>query len=181
MPADNSRYLRAAARRRSKDTRQRAVKALRRLDAAGTPMTFDTVAREAAVSRSWLYAQADLRSEIERQRARHGTASPRSVVPHRQRATDASLLRRLEAAAERITRLEQDNRELRDALAQALGEQRQARLIGKNPRDTPGPRPPKPIGMMTPQRRTRASTTPSTTQKRRKHWVREHDQLLDSR
>lgn len=30
MPADNSRHLRAAARRRSEQTRQRAIKALRR-------------------------------------------------------------------------------------------------------------------------------------------------------
>ena len=106
MPADNSRHLRAAARRRSNDTRQRAVKALRRLDATGAPITFDTVAREAAVSRSWLYAQTDMRHEIERRRDRPRTASPATVVPERQRATDASLLRRLEAATERIKRLE---------------------------------------------------------------------------
>jgi hypothetical protein len=131
MSADNSRYLRAAARRRSKDTRQRAVKALRRLDATGAPIAFDTGAREAAVSRSWLYTQTDLRGEIERLRDRHRTGSPVPVVPQRQRATDASLLRRLEAATERIRRLEQDNRELRDTLAEALGQQRSARTLGR--------------------------------------------------
>jgi len=147
MSADNSRYLHAAARRRSKDTRQRAVKALRRLDATGAPITFDTVAREAAVSRSWLYAQTDLRAEIERLRDRHRTSSPTPVVPQRQRATDASLLRRLEAATERIRRLEQDNRELRDTLAEALGQQRSARTLGRTTgRDTPGRTGQKPIG-----------------------------------
>jgi small-conductance mechanosensitive channel len=116
------------------------VKALRRLDATGAPVTFDTVAREAGVSRSWLYAQTDLRGEIERLRDRHRTASPGPVVPDRQRSTDASLLRRLEAATERIRRLEQDNRELRDSLAQALGQQRTARTLGQvtGRRDTPG-------------------------------------------
>jgi Family of unknown function (DUF6262) len=139
MPADNSRYLRAATRRRSKDTRQRAVKALRRLDATGVAVTFDTVAREAGVSRSWLYAQTDLRSEIERLRDRHRAHPPAPIVPDRQRATDASLLRRLEAATERIRRLEHDNRELRDALAEALGQQRSTRSLGAiNARDTPG-------------------------------------------
>lgn len=52
MPADNSRRLRAAARKRSAAARQKAVKALRRLDSSGTPVTFDSVAREAGVSRS---------------------------------------------------------------------------------------------------------------------------------
>jgi AraC-like DNA-binding protein len=144
MPADNSRHLRAAARRRSKDTRQRAVKALRRLDATGAPITFDTVAREAAVSRSWLYAQTDMRHEIERRRDRPRTASPATVVPERQRATDASMLRRLEAATERIKRLEQNNRELREALAQALGEHRMVNILGTtDSRDTPEKQPTK--------------------------------------
>ncbi len=165
MPADNSRHLRAAARRRSKDTRQRALTALRRLDAAGAPITFDTVAREAAVSRSWLYAQTDLRSEIERLPDRHRPASPATVVPDRQRATDASLLRRLEAATERIERLEQDNRQLRDALAQALGQQRAGRILGRTgTRDTPGRTPQEtPRSLQTTTRSTTVSKTPSTT------------------
>lgn len=138
MPADNSRHLRAAARRRSNDTRRRAVKALRRLDANDTSITFDTVAREAGVSRSWLYTQPDLRATIERLRQTHRTPTSAAVVPDRQRASDASLLRRLEAATTRIHHLEQDNRELRDALASALGEQRHARITGHG-RDTPAP------------------------------------------
>jgi hypothetical protein len=55
------------------------------------------------------------------------TAAP----PERQPATDTSLLRRLEAAADRIRRLEQDNQQLRAALAQALGEHRQATITGR--------------------------------------------------
>lgn len=133
MRADNSRHLRAAARRRSTDTRRRAVKALRQLDATGTPITFDTVAREAGVSRSWIYAQTDLRTEIERLRERHRATPSAPIVPDRQRATDASLLRRLEAATERIRRLEHDNHELRDALAEALGQQRSDRTLGRRP------------------------------------------------
>lgn len=135
MQADNSRHIRAAARKRSADTRQKAMKALRRLDSCGAPITFDTVARQAGVSRSWLYTQTDLRAEIERLRHRHQTVSPAPIVPDRQRASDTSLLRRLEAATERIRHLEHDNRELRDSLAEALGQQRTAHTIG---RDTPG-------------------------------------------
>ena len=77
MRADNSHLVIAAARRRAAATRHRAVAALRRMDNAGPPITFDAVAREAHVSRSWLYNQPDLRAEIERLRAR------RQPAPHR--------------------------------------------------------------------------------------------------
>src|SRR6476646_7046886 len=109
MPADNSRHLRAAAQRRAEQTRRRAVAALRRMDAVGAPVTLDGLAREAGVSRSWLYTQHDLRLDIERRRSRYRPASAQAAVPpERQRASDASLLRRLEAATERIRRLEHD-------------------------------------------------------------------------
>jgi len=43
--------------------------ALRRLDTAGRAISFDALAREAQVSRSCLYAQPDLRVEVERLRS----------------------------------------------------------------------------------------------------------------
>ena len=138
MRADNSRHLIKAAQQRAEQTRRRAVAALRRMDASGETISFESVAREAGVSRSWLYAQADLRHVIERHRGRHQKQPSSAVPPERQRASDTSLLRRLEAATERIRHLESDNRELRDALAQALGEQRTSAILGtRSRRDTP--------------------------------------------
>jgi Family of unknown function (DUF6262) len=143
MRADNSRHVVAAARRRAAQTRQRAITALRRMDAAGQRITFDAVAREAGVSRSWLYAQDDLRTQIEQLRQRHPAAPAALNPPQRQQASASSLLRRLEAATDRIRRLEADNQQLRDALARALGERRAADVLG---RDTPKKKPPKIIG-----------------------------------
>lgn len=131
MRADNSAHLIAAARQRSAATRRRATAALRRLDAAGRTVSFDALAREAQVSRSWLYAQPDLRAEIERLRGQQCQQPARQAIPPRQHATDASLRARLELATQRVRELEADNRRLRDALAQALGECR---------RDTPARR-----------------------------------------
>lgn len=127
MPADNSAHLIAAARRRSAATRRRATAALRRLEATGQPVSFDALAREAQVSRSWLYAQPDLRADIERLRDQRCPPAQQRI-PDRQRATEASLQCRLELATGRLRQLEADNRRLRDALAEALGERR---------RDTP--------------------------------------------
>lgn len=128
MRADNSHHLLAATQRRSQATHRRALAALRRMDNAGIAVTFDAVAREAGVSRSWLYGQPDLRAEIQRLRDRQRPTSGRAL-PDRQRGTDASLLRRLELAAQRIRQLKEDNKRLRRALAEALGERRA---------DTPG-------------------------------------------
>jgi hypothetical protein len=147
VQADNSHHVIAAARRRAEQTRQRAIAALRRMDATGQHITFDAVAREAGVSRSWLYAQDDLRAQIERLRQRHPAAAAAPVPPQRQRASDSSLLRRLEAATSRIRHLEADNQQLRDALARALGERRAADVLGQTSgRDTPKKNPSKIIG-----------------------------------
>lgn len=119
----NSQHVIAAARQRSQATRRRAIAALRRMDDAGAPINFDTLARAASVSRSWLYNQPDLRAEVERLRQRRTVAS-RRTPPERQRASDASLLARLNIASARIQQLEADNKRLRNALAEALGERR---------------------------------------------------------
>src|SRR5258708_6693541 len=139
MRADNSRHLVAAARDRAQQTRRRALRALRHLDATGKPITFEAVAREAGVSRSWLYTQHDLRDELDRLRAPPPPSPPAPPTPPRQQATDASLLRRLEAATQRMRQLDEDNRQLREALAEALGAARTDRVLGLTPgRDTPG-------------------------------------------
>jgi hypothetical protein len=138
MRADNTHHVIRAAQRRAEQTRQRAVAALRRMDATGQRNTFDAVSRQAGVSRSWLYTQEDLRAEIERLRDQHPATPPAPVPPQRQRASDSSLLRRLEAATARIRRLETDNQQLREALARALGEHRAAEVLGQTDgRDTP--------------------------------------------
>jgi hypothetical protein len=146
MRADNTRYVIQAAQHRAQQTRQRAVTTLRRMDATGQRITFDAVSREAGVSRSWLYAQDDLRAEIERLRQRHPAAAAAPVPPVRQQASASSLLRRLEAATARIRHLEADNQQLRDALARALGERRAAEVLGRNDHDTPKANAPKIIG-----------------------------------
>jgi hypothetical protein len=127
MRADNTAHLIAAARRRGELTRAKAVRAIRELHRAGTPVTFEAVARQAGVSRSWLYAQPDLRAEIERLReATRQAVSP--SVPVAQRASDESLRQRLHTANERNRQLTDDNQRLRRQLAEALG---QLRTMGK--------------------------------------------------
>jgi hypothetical protein len=95
MRPDNTAGMITAARRRRELTRAKAVHALRELDRTGAPITFDAVARTAGISRFWLYGETDLRTEIQRLRQTTRRA-PDPPIPTAQRASDASLLARLQ-------------------------------------------------------------------------------------
>ena len=125
MRADNTTHLITAAQRRHELTRAKAIRALRELDQTGTPVTFETVAREAEVSRSWLYTQPDIKDEIHRLRTL-GNRTPSKPTPSRQRTTQSSLLRRLEIANNRNRELTEENQRLRRQLERALGQLRTA-------------------------------------------------------
>jgi hypothetical protein len=86
----------------------------------GEVITFETVAFRAGVSRSWLYNAADLRDRIVKLR---GTTRPNatSAPPSGERASDASLLTRLEVIQQRLQHVTADNAVLRAQLEQALG------------------------------------------------------------
>jgi Family of unknown function (DUF6262) len=123
MPADNTDRLAVAARHRHELTRAKAIRALGELARTGDAVSFELVARTAGVSRSWLYSQPDIRGQIQQLRSTTRGA-PSSPVPATQRASDASLRHRLQAASERNRNLSEENRRLRRQLAEALGQLR---------------------------------------------------------
>jgi hypothetical protein len=125
MPPDQYAPLAIAAARRHELTRARAIQALRELDRAGTPVTFAAVATTGGISRSWLYAQPDIRGQIQQLRQASRT-TPAPVIPAGQRASDPSLRARLTTALERNRALTEENTRLRRQLARALGDQRTA-------------------------------------------------------
>jgi hypothetical protein len=126
MRADNSIHLTIAARQRHEYTRAKAIAAMHELDRAGAVLNFESVARHAAVSRSWIYTQTDIKDEIHRLRelGRHRSSAP---IPSQQRASDDSLRQRLEIANRRNRELANDNQRLRRQLAHALGQLRDNR------------------------------------------------------
>lgn len=117
MRADNSHHLIAAARQRAEQARERAEEAIDGFHRDGRPVSVAGLARDAGVSRSWLYNQPDLLERLEQhnQMARKPRQGP---AP---RASDSSLLRRLEISHQRIRQLTADNQRLRDQLAKAHG------------------------------------------------------------
>ncbi len=124
MRTDHVAPIVAAARRRHELTRAKAIQALRELERSGAPVSFAGVAQAARISRSWLYTEPDLAAEISRLRESTADRPKMPRIPARQRASDASLRRRLELAERRIHDLRRDNEQLRRQLAHALGQQR---------------------------------------------------------
>jgi hypothetical protein len=119
--------LAEAAARRHELTRAKAIHSLRELGRAGTPVTFAGVAQAAGISRSWLYTQPDISSEIRRLRGTTDGAASAGAIPAAQRASDTSLRARLAIALDRNRQLTDENARLRRQLAHALGDQRSSR------------------------------------------------------
>jgi hypothetical protein len=134
QPEPKTTGLAEAAERRSERAAERTLRAIRRLDKAGEPVSFQSVAREAGVSRQFLYTQRQLRGEIERLRAAHLEAA--EAIPPAQRASDASLRARNQMLFEENRRLRQELEGLREELAGAWGEVRE--LTRERRRTGPG-------------------------------------------
>ena len=112
--------LAAAAQRRRQSAMRRATVALRELEVGAQPVTFQSVARRARVSRQWLYGQPDLRAEIERLRERPAPPAGLRATA----ASDASLRQRVQTLREEVQRLREENTALKNELALAYGHQR---------------------------------------------------------
>jgi hypothetical protein len=135
MRPDNSHHLVAAAQRRRADTLQRARQALQELDETGQRHTIMQIAAHAGVSRSWLYAQPELRDQLRRLTAISETPEP--APPARiERGSDASLRQRLTLAHERIRELDDENHQLRNQIALLHGHLRANRIAGTHVTDT---------------------------------------------
>ncbi|WP_433680362.1 DUF6262 family protein [Nocardia sp. CA-119907] len=125
MPADPNR-LAEHARRRHRETLQRAEQTLTELADAGQPVTVARLADRAGVSRSWIYTQPALQERINQLRNRQASSDlVRDTVT---RASDDSIRQRLALAHERTRELHAENQQLRDALAHTHGQLRVARL-----------------------------------------------------
>lgn len=134
MRSDNSHHLVVAAQRRRDDTLERARRALHDLRETGQRHTITEIAARAGVSRSWLYAQPELRDELRQLAAPSKTA--RFAPAQIDRASDTSLRQRLTLAHERIRELDHENRQLRNQIAHLHGELRANRIVSTPVADT---------------------------------------------
>jgi|tagenome__1003787_1003787.scaffolds.fasta_scaffold17560267_1 hypothetical protein len=118
-PADNTRFVVAAAHERSRRARERAERALAAARRSATRPAVADIARSAKVSRSWLYTQTDLMAAL---RELQATTTPTAARSGEHSATTDSLRQRLDAAHARNKKLREVNTELTRLLEIAHGE-----------------------------------------------------------
>lgn len=111
--------LNQASRRKSEAKTKAAETAIRTLVKRGEPVTFQAVQRTAGVSHSFLYTHPALRERIEHLRQQNRAAPP----PAPDSTSENNIVIALTAEITRLKkRLRDTDRALRDALAQAHGE-----------------------------------------------------------
>jgi predicted Zn-dependent protease len=111
--------LNQAARRKSETKTKAAETAIRTLVKRGEPVTFQAVQRTAGVSHSFLYTHPALRERIEHLRQQNRAAPP----PAPDTTSENNIVLALTAEIARLNkRLRDTDKALRDALAQAHGE-----------------------------------------------------------
>ncbi|MEV5149395.1 DUF6262 family protein [Streptomyces sp. NPDC052727] len=122
-PADNTAALAEATQRRSQRARANADKAISAAQRTGSHTSFAAIAKEAGVSRSWLYTQQDLVTAIRQLQNRQPSSQRTGPQP----ASITSIQRRLDLALARIKQLRTENSDLSARLETAYGEIRRLR------------------------------------------------------
>ncbi|MEU5547874.1 DUF6262 family protein [Streptomyces sioyaensis] len=127
MPVDNSKYLKAAALQRHLDCVARVLTALDTAKRSNTPVTVSGIAKAAGVSRTFLHdpAQADLLTKIRNMAP--STPTPTAPVPPPQRMSTESHQAIVQTLKKANQALRAENDQLRQDLAQALGQLRDLR------------------------------------------------------
>ncbi|MBY0597019.1 DUF6262 family protein [Bacillus bingmayongensis] len=107
------------AKLKTNRTREGVEKAISKLSLEGKVINFNTVAKEANVSKSWLYKEQDIRKRIEllrKQQQNH--SSTRSMVKKSSRSEEV-LIKTLKM---RIKELEGENTKLKNQIQKLYGE-----------------------------------------------------------
>ncbi|MBS2531977.1 hypothetical protein KGQ20_04260 [Catenulispora sp. NF23] len=126
-PVDNSRYLKADAAARHLDCVARVMEAIEAAKRDGAPFTVSGIARQAGVSRTFLHdpAQRDLLDCIRQSTTGRTVTAP--LVPSAQRISTRSHETVVTALKNANEKLREQNAQLRDELAHALGDLRDLR------------------------------------------------------
>lgn len=112
--------LRTHAQQKALDTAHRAEAAIARLLKEQRPVNFKTVAETAGISTAWLYGNETLKQRIMHLRLQQVPAV-QVKIPPREQASSASKDAMIAALRQRIKKLEEENRTLRQQVEVANG------------------------------------------------------------
>lgn len=106
------------AKQKSRRTRENVDKVISKLSLEGKTINFNTVAKEANVSKSWLYKEHDIRQRIESLRERQITSNVVSK-PKKSSRSEEILIKTLKR---RVMELEKENKKLQNQIQKLYGD-----------------------------------------------------------
>ena len=112
--AGPTKYLEKSWRRRSGEAQERALKAIRDLQAGGEPVNFNTVHVKSGASKNYLYNNEIIRKEIETLRSQEAAKAGAWHKKYDRTSKSKDVL--IEAKDKRIAKLEEENLRLRREL-----------------------------------------------------------------
>lgn len=112
--------LRSHAQQKAVETARRAEEAIARLLREQRPVNFKTVAETAGISTAWLYGNEALKQRIMHLRVQQ-VAAVQAKMPQREQASSASKDAMIAALRQRIKKLEEEKRVLKQQVEVANG------------------------------------------------------------
>ena len=112
--AEPTKYLEKSWKKRTDDSRQKALKAIEELKRMDEPVNFSTVQKKSGVSKHYLYEHDDIRSLIESARSEEAERASAWYKKYDRTSKSKDVL--INAKDKRIAKLEEENRQLRHEL-----------------------------------------------------------------
>ena len=106
------------AKQKSQKTREKVDKAISKFSIEGKAINFNSIAKEANVSKSWLYKEHDIRQRIESLRERQ-IASNVVSKPKKSSRSEEILIKTLKR---RVMELEKENKKLQNQIQKLYGD-----------------------------------------------------------
>ena len=106
------------AKQKSHKTREKVDKAISKFSIEGKAINFNSIAKEANVSKSWLYKEHDIRQRIESLRERQITSNVVSKSKKSSRSEEI-LIKTLKR---RVMELEKENKKLQNQIQKLYGD-----------------------------------------------------------
>ncbi|CAC7153108.1 transposase [Staphylococcus aureus] len=114
----NTKEIVRLAKQKSQKTREKVDKAISKLSIEGKTINFNTIAKEANVSKSWLYKEHDIRQRIESLRKRQ-IASSIVSKPKKSSLSEEVLIKTLKR---RVMELEKENKKIQNQIQKLYGD-----------------------------------------------------------
>ncbi len=123
--AESSKYLEESWKRRSDESRRKALAAIEELRKKNEPVNFSTVQKRSGVSKHYLYEHDDIRNMIESARSKEAERASAWHKKYDRTSKSKDVL--INAKDKRIAKLEEENRQLKrevDTLRRLLYEKK---------------------------------------------------------